>query len=218
MYPCTADFLSRQHYPDEAIKAENFLKRRLKEVGADQIGARAFVGPQQERITVNELLDALEAHYKLRGKDSPQFKAHLKHVREYFGHCRAIELTAESIDRYIAERQQAGAAAASINRGTQLLGQAYALAIERKRLVSGPKIRRLPEGDNVRQGFFSDAEFRAVLVNLPEYLKDFALFDRYNIVNERDQREALKRTQQYVARTARQESRRVVAMPAAAGI
>lgn len=51
--------------------AEKFLKRRLKEVGADQIGAAAFVGPQQERMKVGALLDALEADYKLRGKDSP---------------------------------------------------------------------------------------------------------------------------------------------------
>ena len=42
-------------------KAEKFLKRRLKEVGADQIGAKAFVGPQQERVKISELLDALEA-------------------------------------------------------------------------------------------------------------------------------------------------------------
>jgi len=48
-------------------KAEKFLKRRLKEVGADQIGAKAFVGPQQERVKISELLDALEADYKLRG-------------------------------------------------------------------------------------------------------------------------------------------------------
>jgi hypothetical protein len=56
----------------DAKKAETFLKRRLKEVGADQIGAKTFVGPQQERITMGELLDALSADYKLRDKSSPQ--------------------------------------------------------------------------------------------------------------------------------------------------
>ena len=40
-------------------KADKFLKRRLKEVGADQIGAKAFVGPQQQHIKISELLDAL---------------------------------------------------------------------------------------------------------------------------------------------------------------
>ena len=42
----------------DANKAEKFLKRRLKEVGADQIGARAFVGPQQGRVKISELLES----------------------------------------------------------------------------------------------------------------------------------------------------------------
>jgi hypothetical protein len=52
--------------PDKAAK---FLKHRLKEVGADQVGKASFVGPQQERMKVCKLLDALEEDYKLRGKD-----------------------------------------------------------------------------------------------------------------------------------------------------
>ena len=71
-------------------KAQKFLDRKLKEVHADQIGAKPFVGPQQERLKISELLDALEADYKLRGKESPQFKAHLKPVRDYFGEWRAV--------------------------------------------------------------------------------------------------------------------------------
>jgi hypothetical protein len=59
--------------PDEK-KAQRFLKRRLKEVGADQIGAQAFVEPKQQRVTVSELLDNLEGDYKLRGIASPQFE------------------------------------------------------------------------------------------------------------------------------------------------
>ena len=34
-------------------KAEKFLKRRLREVGADVIGAKQFVGPQSDRINVS---------------------------------------------------------------------------------------------------------------------------------------------------------------------
>ena len=34
-------------------KAEKFLKRRLREVGADVIGAKPFVGPQSDRINVS---------------------------------------------------------------------------------------------------------------------------------------------------------------------
>src|SRR5215475_8849466 len=51
-------------------KAQNFLRRKLKEVGADQIGAKAFVAPQQEKVTVNEIIDDYVNHYRRGGKRS----------------------------------------------------------------------------------------------------------------------------------------------------
>ena len=157
-------------------KARRFLKHRLKEVGADQIGVQSFIAPKQQRVTVSELLDNLEADYKLRGIASPQFNSHLRHVREHFGVTRAIEITAAKIDAYIEDRLASGARPATINRSTQLLGQAFKLAVERKELTSAPKPRHLSEKDNARQGFFAEREFRAVMQNLPDYLQDFALF------------------------------------------
>jgi integrase len=157
-------------------KAERFLNRRIREIGADQIGARAFIGPQQERLTVQELLGALKADYELRGVATPQFNSHLKHVRNYFGLVRAVEVTAEMVDKYIGEKLEAGFKPATVNRGTQLLRQAYALAIQRKHLVSMPSIRHLDESDNVRQGFFEEPDLRRVVSYLPEYLQDFTLY------------------------------------------
>ena len=40
-------------------EADRFLKHRLGEIAAEKHGGRPFVGPQQERVTVNELLDGL---------------------------------------------------------------------------------------------------------------------------------------------------------------
>ena len=48
-------------------RAKKFLQRKMKEVGADQIGAKTFVSPQQRRATVDDLLNSLESDYKLRG-------------------------------------------------------------------------------------------------------------------------------------------------------
>jgi integrase len=160
----------------DRVKALKFLKRRLKEVGADQIGKATFVGPQQERMKVDSLLDALEEDYKLRGKDSPQFRSHLKHIREYFGAWRAVEVSAEAVDKYISGRQEAGYAPASINRSTQLLAQAFTLAVDRKHLSTAPQIRHLSEKGNARQGFFADADFRALSEKLPANLRDFVHF------------------------------------------
>jgi hypothetical protein len=64
---------------------------------------------------------------------------------------------------------------ATINRTTQLLSQAFKLAIECGHLRHAPKIRRLSE-DNAREGFFDEAQARAVLANLPDDgLRDFVL-------------------------------------------
>ena len=91
-------------------KALKFLQGKLKEVHADQVGARPFVGPEQQRINVSGLLDALRTVYKLDAKDSPQFKAHLKPLRDRFGDWRAVDVSAESVDRFISDLLESGKA------------------------------------------------------------------------------------------------------------
>jgi hypothetical protein len=119
------------------------LKQRLGEVIAEKHGGPAFIEPAQRRIRVNELLPALEQDYLVREKCSPQFVSHMKRIRDAFGLWRAVNLAAESeaIDKYINVCKEAGVAPATINRGTQLLAQAYKLAIDRKQLKSAPVVR-----------------------------------------------------------------------------
>src|SRR3990172_6459374 len=51
---------------EDARKAsENLLMKPLQEIGADRLGLKAFVGPQQDRLTISNLLDALEADFRL---------------------------------------------------------------------------------------------------------------------------------------------------------
>ena len=182
-------------------RALKYLKRRLKEVGADQIGARRFVGPRAERIKIAcEVTDpaarkqndcdclacALERHLllggkkkkpRLDGKLSPQDYSILKRLHQDFAGKLATRIGADDVDAYI-EDQLSEYAPSSVNRVTQYLGQAYNLAITRKRLVSDnkPDIRKLSEKDNVRQGFFERPEFLLVKPALPEYLQDLAHF------------------------------------------
>jgi integrase len=126
---------------------------------------------------VGELLDVLEADYRLRQvKSLAQILAHLKPIRDAFGDRRAVHVSAESVDRYIEQCVKGGTAPATINRRTQLLAQGFRLAVERNRLSRAPKIRHLSEKGNARQGFFERADFEAVVSALPDYLKDFAWF------------------------------------------
>ena len=86
---------------------------------------------------VRDLLDALEADYRLReAKSLPQITAHLKPVREILGRCRAQDLTPEVVDKYIEARLRGNPEAevkakakGTVNRETTLLGRAFRLAI-----------------------------------------------------------------------------------------
>ena len=157
-------------------EAERFLKRRLEEIAAEKHGGRPFVGPQQERVTVGELLDGLEQDLRIRDKWPGTAKSSLKPVRERFGPWRAVHLTSEAIGKYIEELRAEGYANATINRRMELLGQAFEVAIRNKQLSQQPFIPHLSEVGNERQGFFETADFEAVCAKLPEYLRDFSRF------------------------------------------
>jgi integrase len=156
-------------------EARKYLKNRLIEVGADQRGIKKFITPQNSRLTVHDLVEALRAKLALDCKLSPQNKCELDRIDTDFGAARANTLTSEAIDVYIKQRLSEGTARATINRLTTFLSRAYRLSIERKHLVEMPTITHLTE-NNARKGFFSRPEFDTVLGFLPEDLKDFCLF------------------------------------------
>ena len=146
--------------------AEKLLRQRLKEVGADSLGLKAFVGPQQERLTVGDLLDALEAGFRLKGlKSLRQASGHLRNVRAALGDMRAVGVSTGTVNRYIERELAEGKAPGTINRRTALLGEAFRLAIKGRQLSSMPEILKLRE-DNARQGFFASRDFFAVLSNI----------------------------------------------------
>lgn len=156
--------------------AERLLKHRLREVGSDTLGYSTFIPPSRNDLTVGALLRDLEQDYRRKGgRALPQFLAHIRAVCRAFGDRRAVALTELEVDRYIQDRLAARKAPGTVNRELQLLGQAFRLAVRKRRLRAIPLIPRLPER-NVRQGFFERDEFAAVVQHLPDYLQDFARF------------------------------------------
>src|SRR5215472_1375765 len=144
-------------------EANRFLKRRLGEIAAEQHGGRAFVGPQQERVTVNELLDGLENDYKLRDKWNAKVASNMKPVREYFGTRRAADITSNAVGAYIENLREESYSNSTVNHRTKLLRQAFKLGIRNHQLTQQPFIPRLSEVGNERQGFFETADFEAVI-------------------------------------------------------
>ena len=178
-------------------KAQKVLRHRLKEVGADQIGVKKFVGPRGERLTVNEILDALVTDLELRKKISPQAISKLSPVRAALGVMPAMQVDDDLIRDYTrvrlngakkvslekakgAQNQIATAllrvkrvravSNATVNRELAYLIQAFNLKV--KQIGHAPKIPKLDE--RVREGFLERAEFELILKHLPDDLQDFA--------------------------------------------
>lgn len=157
-------------------EAEKLLKHRLREIGADMLGLNAFVGPQQDRLLVKDLLDELKSDFKLRQiKGLRPAVSHLDIVRRALGDQRAVKLTTATVNDYINQRLEEKRKPATINRETAMLRAALRLAFRRRQISSVLEIPKLRE-DNARQGFFEQAEFEAVDDHMPEYLKGFAHF------------------------------------------
>ena len=147
-------------------EARRHLRQRLRELAVHQTGLRPFQGPRQERVMVEELLQVVEQDYQIHGRKSlPQLRAHLRHIRAAFGLDRAMAVTTERLRHYIIQRQQDGAAPATINRELEGLQRAFALAVEAGTIGLAPKFPSLAE-HNARQGFFERAEFEAILARL----------------------------------------------------
>ena len=150
--------------------AKKLLKVRLGEIHSGQ-----FIDPKKAKTTVDELLDNYIIHLRNKGaKSINTLVSHLKPVREMFGCERAIDINGQRIEKYILDRRS-HAANATINRGLGGLKQAFNLARKQKVLSHELYIPKLKE-DNTRQGFFEKKEFDAIVLELPEYLKDFVRF------------------------------------------
>ena len=142
--------------------------------------AKGLVGlverPKQNR-TIGELMDALEADFKMRGKCDARNQSNFRGARAVFpAAMKAASLTSEMVDKYIEKRIREGLAPATVNRMVGLVAQAYKKAIERGDIDRAPKFRHLSEKGNERKGFFEADEFRRVHSHLPDDLRDFCLF------------------------------------------
>ena len=86
-------------------KARKKLNDKLAEIRLDKTGKVDFVPNSQLRI--RDLLDALEADYRLRQiRSLPAVLSHLKPLKDSLGGMRAQQLTSEAVDRYIESRLQ----------------------------------------------------------------------------------------------------------------
>ncbi len=96
-------------------------------------------------------------------------------VMAYFGDFKAHEVGTDLIKRYVAMRQDQGAASATINRELSAIKRMFSLGIQAEKIFRKPYVPMLQE-HNVRQGFFERAEFLTLRAALPDYLKPVVTF------------------------------------------
>lgn len=162
---------------ERLVDAERLLKARWK-----QIGRGRFIGPKEEKVLVNDLLDILVLNYEQNGRRSlDTLKGRLKPLRAALGTCRAVDTIGPAIEQYKADRLRAktrkgaAVAVATLNRELAALKRAFRLGIEQERIAHAPVIKLLAE-HNVRQGFVEPGRFEQIAQHLPDPISDIARY------------------------------------------
>jgi integrase len=159
---------------DKKREAEGVLSHYL-----GQCARNEFHGFEDHRLSysVTEMLQDLIADYEQRGVwDIKNAQYRCGRISAYFKDKPVENLTERDIDLYIKDRLKAGIKRTTINRYTQLLGQAMKIAHRKKLIKEIPYIEHFSEKDNVRQGFFERHELEAILSFMPAYWHDVVRF------------------------------------------
>jgi integrase len=143
--------------------ATALLRKRMAEMGRGQ-----HIGRSEERVSFEDLMRMIETDYAVNGRKSARrLKSTLAHLRGFFGLSRAIDVTTDRVNCYIAHRQEEGAAPATIRQELSHLKRALNLAVQAGRLSVRPHIPGI-RVSNTREGFFEAAELERVIGELPE--------------------------------------------------
>jgi len=153
--------------PDRGV-AEKRLKRRLAQVETGQ-----FRGLQPERVRFDELAaDLLNEYAVNRRKSVGRNERSIEHLRDFFAGFRAVDITTDRIRQYVAQRQEASAGNATINRELAALKRMFNLARE----MTPPKVQEVPyipmlKEPPARCGFLRDENYKKLRNQMPGHLR-----------------------------------------------
>jgi integrase len=150
--------------------AVNLLNQRLRESKAR--GFRGHLKP----ASFQDLVRLLHVDYEQKQRKSlKRADQCIAHLAEVFKGDHAVDITYERMGEYFEKRVAEGAARATIRQELAILGRMFTLAVRAGRLYARPSIPTV-QFDNVRTGFFEDAEVELVIRHLPAYLKPLVRF------------------------------------------
>jgi integrase len=147
-------------------EAEKLLARRQAELGLGQ-----FTAPDVKRTTFEDLARIIADDYAVNGRSSVErLRQSLARLRSWFGDARAGTITADRLAAYVRERFEQGAATSTVRNELNALRRAFRLAKRAGRVAQVPDFPQLTV-HNTRTGFFEEADFRAVLAEVPLALR-----------------------------------------------
>jgi len=154
-------------------EATRRLKARLKEIAGDR-----FVGPREEKVLVDALLDHLELHLANRGARSVRkVKSHLKPVRDFFGAMRAIDLSTHDCEVFTAEQLADGKPGPRSTGAGAAPPELPARGPHHSAAHHARPVHPMLKVENARQGFLSRADFEALVAAIPDAdVRDFVEF------------------------------------------
>ena len=157
------------------FRTETEARKAWKDLRREVVGGR-YCGPEQDRLTVGDLLDSYLSSLTTRHRDkSESHRANVKALREVWGSFKASELTVAMIDEVRKRWLKAGLSEATTDRYLQALRAAYRIAIKQERLSRRPQFD-LINPNNVREGFVDEVSFWRVYARLTPLHGDVALF------------------------------------------
>ena len=170
---------SRSHRKTDAIKR---LRKRLEEISSGK-----FVGNNADKVTFDDLVTLLEQDYRLNGRKSLSTAlAAVDHLHGTFGNDHAVDINSDRVHAYFHKRLAEGARPATIAKEKSALHRMFRLAIKRGKLRHMPEFPEI-EIDNARQEFIEEADFTALMLELPEYLRsmfEFAYLTGWRVMSE----------------------------------
>jgi integrase len=154
----------------KSTKKSDAVKLRDKLLAKKHRGE--ITGGAPDRVLIGELLDDL---LKSDVKESTRYiyeKVVEKNIRPFFGTLKGARLTTDKLDDYRRLRTSAGAEDSTVNRELAVLRS----ALYKGKRRTPPKVNLIPyfpmvQEKNVRKGFLTDTQYKALYGALPDSLK-----------------------------------------------
>src|SRR5579864_2836022 len=165
-YPRNGHAIRENTHQDKITSAKEILNKRIGEIASGN-----WVEPKAQKVLVSELINSLLLEYRNNDRRSLEMVELRweKHLKKSFGQIRAIDVTTDALDKYIAARKEEDAGNATINRELAILRHAFFLAFRSRprKVYEVPPFPRLKENPP-RAGFVDDAQYKKLCDNCSE--------------------------------------------------